>query len=294
MAIIIFGASGFLGGELMAYYAQKDIRTTGTYAHNKKEGLIKCDLGKPDLTGLSIDFGGVNCAIICSAITNMDMCRTDWAGTYEVNVSGVKRLIARLYNLKIKPVFISTDYVFDGHTGNYSEDDERNPVLAYGRQKKEVEDYLMHCGGNYIIARLARMYCLSEDRNTLLHSIARGLRMGQTLALATDQVFSPTFVGDVCRALDILIEQKFKGGIHICAGEAIARYALARLIKSKLKIKTGKLAPCCLEDLKFGDHRPLNTSMNNQKCVNLTNMRFTTLGEAIEQLRYSGNIGVRS
>ncbi len=285
LSIIIFGASGFLGGELMAYYAEKNIRTTGTYAHNKKEGLIKCDLGKPDLTGLNIDFRGVRCAIICSAITNMDLCRTDWKGTHKINVVGVKRLIDLLYNVKITPVFISTDYVFDGRRGNYCEDDERNPALAYGRQKKEVEDYLMHCGGNYIIARLARMYSLSADRKTLLNSIARDLRMGQTLALATDQVFSPTFVGDVCRAIDILMEKKFKGCIHICAGEAIARYALARLIKSELKIKTGKLIPCCLKDLKFADNRPLNTSMNNQKCVNLTNMRFTTLGETIEKLK---------
>jgi dTDP-4-dehydrorhamnose reductase len=294
MAVIIFGASGFLGGELMAYYTQKNIRTTGTYAHNKIKGLIKCDLAKPDLTGLNVDFRGVRGAIICSAITGMDMCRTDWAGTYKINVSGVKRLIALLHDMKITPVFISTDYVFDGRAGNYSEDDVRSPALAYGRQKKEVEDYLMHCGGNYIIARLARMYGLSEDRKTLLHSIAGDLRMGKTLALATDQVFSPTFVGDVCRAIDILMEKEFTGCIHICAGEAIARYALARLIKSELKIKTGKLTPCCLKDLKFGDNRPLNTSMNNQKCVNLTNMRFTTLGEAIEKLKYSGNIDVRS
>lgn len=286
MAVIIFGASGFLGRELMAYYAQRNIRAIGTYAREEKRGLVKFDLNNPDAV-LDIDFSDACYAIICSAITDMDQCLTDWEGTYRINVSGVKRLVELLYKMEIAPVFISTDYVFDGKAGNYSEDNQRNPVLAYGRQKKEVEDYLMHGGGQFIIARLARMYSLSGGHHTLLPSIAQDLRLGKTLSLATDQVFSPTFVVDVCRAIDVLMAKRFQGCVHVCANEAVSRYDLARLIKSTLKIQTGTLKPCCLTDLKFADRRPLNTSLNNRKCVAETGMRFTTLREAIKKLSQS-------
>jgi len=285
MSILIFGASGFLGRELRNYFESKQETVLGTYFANNQPGLFHFDLKQAGLGIFGTDIKKVSFAILCSATTAMDSCKTDWEKTYKVNVEGTTELISQLQDSGIVPVFISTDYVYDGTRGNYSEDDERVPVLAYGRQKKEVEDFLFSQGGQFIIVRLGKIYSLRERDKTILTTIASDLRTGRELRLATNQVFSPSCVRDICQALGFLTEKRGLGCYNVCSGEPISRFELGTLVKDRLGIKTGRLIPCSLTGFNFGDNRPLNTSMSNKRFVQATGFHFTTLEESLEKLK---------
>lgn len=287
MAILIFGASGFLGDKLMQHYARTKKKVAGTYANTKKKNLIKFDLEDPNLKSLNLNLNDFSHAIICSSITAMDRCKTEPEKTYRINVTGIKKLISQLYDVGITPIFISTDYVFDGKKGNYSEQDARAPVLEYGNHKKEVEDYLINSDPEkkYLIIRTAKLYSISEEDDTIISSIIKDLKSGKRLKMAVDQVFSPTYVEDVCKAIDILIDKKATGCYNVCSDDAISRYELAKMIRQELGIKSGSIKPCSLKDFKFEENRPLNTSMSNKKFKELTGFKFTTIKEAIDKIK---------
>ena len=290
MSVIIFGASGFLGRNLMWHLASAGHDVVGTYNSRAAPGLVKFDLANPNLSTLeqtgsaARNSQGFHFAVICSSITMMDECLEKPGPSYAVNVAGVKSLVDQLLARNIKPVFISTDYVYDGLSGSYSEDDERRPVLAYGRQKKEVEDYLMQSGREYLLVRLARLYSCNPAEGTLLTSIAGDLGQGKRLKLASDQVFNPTHVYDVCSAISLMMRNKMSGAYNVCAGEAMSRHGVGVMVKEALGIKTGKIEQCSLSEFSFPDKRPLNTSMANRKFVSETGFSFRSVSESLSYL----------
>lgn len=285
MSVVVFGASGFLGGQLRSYFERQGQTVIGTYNSNPAPGLKRFDLRHVDLATLGPDVQTARYGIVCCSTTNMDRCRLEWDATYHVNVEGNIALITQLHDAGIVPVFISTDYVYDGSRGRYSEDDPRRPVLAYGRQKKEVEDFLLGTGRPFMVIRTGRIYGLDEDDATLVTCIAASLRRGATLKMAADQVFSPSYVLDLCRGIGLLMADRSCGCYNLGPDSPISRFALAKLIKSRLDISTGDVIPCRLAEIPFGDRRPLDTSLDNRRFVQATGYRFATIPESVERLR---------
>jgi dTDP-4-dehydrorhamnose reductase len=286
MSIIIFGASGFIGGKLYNYLSENGKKVIGTYNNSPRDGLLHFNLESSDLEKLEVNLEEIQYGIICSAITNMDYCKTNETETYKNNVLGTIRLIKQLFHNNITPIFFSTDYVFDGDKGNYDETDDRSPVLKYGEQKKEVEDFLMQSNKKFIIARIAKVYGLKLNDGTLLTTLYDELINGKTLRYTTDQFISPTYVGDLVMAIELLIKKKLYGCYNVVSPESFSRFKIAQLVKSKLRISTGEVVPCLLKDLTFPDKRPKNTCLNSNKFIEATGFKFTLLESSLDALRY--------
>lgn len=283
--MLIFGASGFVGRELKTYFEGKGETVVGTYCSNPRPGLKPFDLRQPDLAALVAErLTPQPFAIICSAATDMDRCNREWDRTYAVNVEGTIELASQLQNAGVVPVFLSTDYVYDGSQGDYDEDAPTKPVLAYGRQKKEVEDFLLGTGRPYIVVRAARIYSLQDADRTLLTSIIGSLRRSERIRMATDQIFNPSYVQDVCRAIDLLMTSHSFGCHNLGPEPSLSRFQLATLLKEQLEIKTGQIVPCLLADIPFGDRRPRDTSLSSKRFVQATGLEFTTIDESVARL----------
>lgn len=286
MSVLICGASGFLGRELRSYFESRNETVLATYFTNKQPGLTHFDLKNPDLAVFGRDIERVRFAICC-AMSPMDRCKTEWEQTYKVHVEGTIALLRQLQAAGILPVFVSTDYVYDGTRGNYCEDDERSPVLAYGRQKKEVEDFLLGSGRRFIVVRIGRLYSLRQRDKTILTAIAQDLQLGRDVRLAADQVFNPSYVHDICRAIDLAMRQQLLGCYNVCADAAVSRFEVGRLVQSILGIETGRVVPCALADFAFEDNRPVNTSLSNKRFVDAIGFEFTTLEESLQKIKHA-------
>ena len=83
------------------------------------------------------------CAIVCSAVANMSSCTSEEGLSHSTNVTHTNRLIDELHTLGIKCLFLSTGAVYDGIKGDYKELDQSSPINEYGRQKVEVENYIL-------------------------------------------------------------------------------------------------------------------------------------------------------
>ena len=54
----------------------------------------------------------------------------------------MKKLIRKLISLKIYFIIFSSEYVFDGCKGNYTEKSKTKSNMIYGKHKIEIENYI--------------------------------------------------------------------------------------------------------------------------------------------------------
>jgi dTDP-4-dehydrorhamnose reductase len=118
--ILLTGGSGALGTELRKLY-DFESPTHKEFDITSKESIDKwiIENGTPEMI--------VHCAAytdVANAEKNKDLC-------YNINVRGT----ANLADLGIPMVYISTEYVFDGDRGNYTEEDTPNPRNFYALTK---------------------------------------------------------------------------------------------------------------------------------------------------------------
>ncbi|MFH1409716.1 MAG: sugar nucleotide-binding protein [Nanoarchaeota archaeon] len=136
----------------------------------------------------------------------------------------------------------------------------------------------------YLIVRPAKLYDVSGD-DKVLSGLINDLNSGRQLTMAIDQIFSPTYVREACKAIELLIDKKITGCYNVCSSEAISRYEFAKMVKEELGIKKGNIAPCSIKELEFGDNRPLNISMSNKKFTELTDFKFMTFREMLGKIK---------
>ena len=118
---LILGASGFIGAHL--YAALGPARAVATYHKTPVPGALHFDATRMRLRD-SILGGTHNFthAFLLHGVTNIDQCARDPDLAYAVNVTGHKRVIDDLLAAHIVPVFASSDAVFDGTHGLWTED----------------------------------------------------------------------------------------------------------------------------------------------------------------------------
>lgn len=211
---------------------------------------------------------GIDAAFLLFGVTTLDDCARDPIGTSRINVDSLKRAIDDLYEAGVKPIFASSDAVFDGRLGMRTEQDPPNPVLTYGKQKLQVERYLQSTGRLSAIARLSKLVStISEPRN-LFNEWAEQIEKDEIIRCANDLVFSPADVTDAAHALIRMAEDSLSGVFHVCGPQAISRLKLLNLLIEKIGERMDihpRVSVCTMRDLDFYEPRPLDVSMRPDK-----------------------------
>jgi len=139
----------------------------------------------------------------------------------------------------ITPVFASSDAVFDGTRGLWTEEDRVNRSSRM-RQKAAVENYLMERGAPYVCARLAKVVTSAPDEPGVLSEWIDSLEAGAVIRCARDQRFSPVDVEDVAQALTGLVRRDCAGVFHIGGPDAMTRLELLERSWRSVAISAGR------------------------------------------------------
>lgn len=260
---LVLGASGFVGRHLLGELGSG--KALGTFHNAPLAGAIRFDALNDDIRPLLDEYGPFRRAYILLAESRIDRCAAAPAATYSLNVECVKRAINALHGRNILPVFASTDCVFDGLRGAYAETDAANPILTYGRQKREVERYLESSGAPFIIARLSKVVDSDPAGSGMLGEWVRAIRDGKESVCAVDQQFSPIDAPDVCRALIALGGGAPSGVYHVGGPRPWSRARLFEALVEAIRrhaTVTPVMRRCGINDLPgFLERRPLDISM---------------------------------
>ena len=289
MKILIIGCSGILGSKLFFLFQKTYDDLFGTYNKSyvdnpqnfslditKKQNVEKIFLKiKPDIV------------IQTAAFTDVDGCENDKQRAFGVNVNGTKNIVESCQHHQAKMIYISTDYIFSGMQGCYSEDDDVNPVNYYGESKLLGEQEVSEKLTEYIIARTAVLY--GANQKDFVNWVIYNLSNNQSIKIVTDQIISPTLNNDIAEQLLALISANVTGIFHTAGGECISRYDFALKIADFFQYDKKLIHPIQMSDLEWIAPRPKNSSLNITKISQYkkpysVNQALTTLKKEMEDI----------
>ena len=230
MKNLIVGGSSKIGKGLS--FTNSDC--VNTYFTNKIEGGIYLDLTK-EITS-QIDLDKFDNIIILSSVTDPKKCEEDRDYSNLLNVISTKNLINICEKKKKKVIFFSSDYVFDGKKGKYTEKDIPNPINLYGEQKYEIEKYIQKNLEDFSILRIAKTYFEDLETPCFLKNIIEQVKNNQNEIYCIErQLFSPICLTDISDILNKVIKLKIPilnvGGPKIFDRKEIIKLVMKKLNK---------------------------------------------------------------
>ena len=272
---LIIGASGFIGARLLSLLGPDN--AVATYRNRPVAGGVVFDAVKMRLADTVLKrHKGLTHAFVLHGITNIDACARDPQGTARVNVVSVCAVIDDLIDHGIMPVFASSDAVFDGSRGMWTEEDPVNPILTYGRHKAQVERYLQEKSSPWLVMRLAKVAGAEPGQADILSDWMDKLESGAEIHCARDQVFSPLGVDDAVAAMLGLAEGGHSGIFHVCGPRPVTRLQLLQMLieeAGKYRELRARITLCSIRDFEFAEPRPFDLSMSPLKL-------YATLGRS--------------
>ena len=275
--ILVVGAGGFLGQRVV-----KALDDAGVHHVDASHGAgadLHIDLSQP-FKPLAIP-SGVTHGVVMSSITSVDECFLDPHHTTQFNVTHTIELMKAMLAQHIIPVFVSSDLVFGGVSGNYTPMDEAVPTTTYGKQKRAVEVFLEQNAEHYIIVRLGKLYTLANDDHSPVSGLVQALQNGDTVHAATDQYLTPTLAEDVAQGLVTLILKNGQGIFHLTPTEngSLTRYEMAISVADAIGADRSLVRKCSIDDFTFAEPRPKNSTLNGEKFLFFSGVRLTPFGE---------------
>ena len=259
MKTLVLGGSGFVG-----YYLAKHFNATSASAH-QKEGYVKLDITDKEEVSEVLNKIKPELIINSAAIADVDLCEKEKETAMLVNGYAVEWLSSLSKEIGAKFVQISTDYVFDGLTGNYTEEDNPNPINEYGKSKLIGEENALK--NDAIVLRIEMPYGINvaKNKNVFFESVINNLKDGKTVNAALDQIISPTFVEDIPKAVEVLVEKGANGIFHLASKEHFSRFEFVNVIADVFNFDKTIIKPVKLADFKMLAKRPKNTFLNIDK-----------------------------
>lgn len=266
--LLITGASGFLGGSLLRRAVAEGWQTAGTcFSHMVDESapapIHSLDLR--DTAALAALVGSFQPEVVIHTAYSQN----DRAVTF----GGTLALAEICRGLTDPPHFIqvSTDLVFDGQKGNYCEQDEPRPLMAYGRDKLDAELAVRRTLPKALIVRSALLYDLERVPVHLKFALG-AIARGETFTFFEDEYRSPVLVGELTAALLDLAGRGATGLLHVGGADRVDRWWFGLRLLHALGLPTALARPGSSRNL--GQPRPADCSLDSSRAEALLGLRF--------------------
>jgi dTDP-4-dehydrorhamnose reductase len=279
MTTLVTGANGLVGSRLVARLAAAGERVVavgrGPRRFDDPAEYLELDLLAPEKLAESIASLRPAAVIHAAAMTDVDACEADPVGAWLLNARLVETVALACREIGARLVALSTDYVFDGERGPYSEDDPPNPRGVYARTKRAGEEAALLLARDRALCRVAVIYSGRKgSKRTFALGAAENLAAGKPVKAFEDQIVSPT-LADNAAEMVLGVHRSGEQGIFHCAGGSIvSRVEFCRALARKLGADEKLVVPVRTSDVKLPAPRPLRCGLRTEKVKRL-------LGESV-------------
>ena len=262
--ILVTGSNGLLGQkivEILSGLESVDIIATSRNADNivdvKGYDFELLDLTNHAETAYIIRTYNPDTIFNTAAMTQVDKCEEQKAECWKINVEALKNLVKCSNDVKAHLIHLSSDFVFDGTDGPYSENDIPNPLSYYGLSKLEGERIIEDYSDKWAIVRTILVYGVNRTtRSNIVLWVKNSLEAGKPIRVVNDQFRAPTLVDDLANAcIEIGIEEK-KGIFHISGPEMMSIVDIAYKVADYYKLDTSLITAISSAELNEIARRP--------------------------------------
>ena len=227
MRVVVFGAAGQLGADLMRAL---DGLTAIAVGHDR------ADIADADAVDDVLRAEKPDWVVNAASMTHVDRCETDVTEAFVANAVGARTVAVAAAAQKARLVHISTDYVFDGRrSAPYIESDPVRPISVYGASKAAGEFLVETCHAQAVIARTSGLYgtspCRGKGGANFVDTMLRLAGERDTLRVVSDEVLTPTFTEDLAAQLRAMIDADVPAGTyHVTQSGECSWYDFAKEI----------------------------------------------------------------
>ena len=182
----------------------------------------------------------------CAAYTNVDGAENDFKKANDVNSDAIKNILSKFDGLFVQ---ISTDYIFDGKNGPYSEFSDSNPINKYGLSKLNGEQISLKMSNKLILIRANVIFDLNS-KSSFLDWVIKSLKDRKEISVVDDQFGNPIWSVDLAKIVFQLIKNEEKGIFNVGTDKIISRYEFAKLIADEWNLDVNLIKPISTKSLK--------------------------------------------
>ncbi|HWE22939.1 MAG TPA: SDR family oxidoreductase, partial [Myxococcales bacterium] len=271
MTVLVTGANGLIGSCVVARLDAAGEKVIAVGRGPRREVPPRAEYVELDLTGANalrelISASAPRGVIHCAAMTDVDACERDPLQAWAMNAGATQAAALGCREAGARLVALSTDYVFDGERGPYSEDDAPNPRSVYARTKRVGEEAALLLAPDGAIARVALVYSGRRGaRRTFATAATEQLLAGQQVRAFQDQVASPTLADNAAEMVIGLFRSGERGICHCAGATAVSRVDFCRALARKLRADERLVVPVALSAVKLLAPRPARCALRVDK-----------------------------
>ena len=256
--ILVTGSTGQLGSDVVKELLK---RGYSTLSPNRSE----FNLCSEDSIRNYILNSNCEAIVHCAAYTQVDKAEDEKDLCIKINTTATKHIVKCAKILDIPMIYISTDYVFDGtKDGEYTENDETNPINIYGESKLAGEKYVQEILDKYYIVRTSWVFNINGKN--FIETMLRLSKANNQLSIVNDQIGSPTYTKDLSRLLVDMLETSKYGLYHATNEGYCSWYEFANTI---FKLANINIDIKAINSNEYASRakRPMNIKLSKDKFI---------------------------
>ncbi|MCW8848584.1 MAG: dTDP-4-dehydrorhamnose reductase [Melioribacteraceae bacterium] len=283
--ILVIGSNGMLGQSVVSLLknsSKYELLLASLEDSSVEENIAytKVDIGnKKDVKKMLLGFYP-DYVLNFAAFTNVDKCESEKELCWNANVNALEYLAKYCVPTNSQLIHISSDYVFDGQNGPYSENDLPNPISYYGRSKLAGENIIKRFNIPSTIIRTNVLFGATKyGRPDFVKWVVDSLSGNKKINIVTDQYNNPTFLDDLALMIKTIIDKSKIGLYHIGGSEQLNRFEFTKKITDYFSLDFNLVTPILTKALNQPAPRPLNSGLINLKAETELNYKPKPLNE---------------
>jgi len=263
--IMVIGGTGLVGNALLRAWTELGATVTAaTYHCHASGGFLQLDMQEPAQVRAVLTAHLPTVVAVPAANPFVDYCELHPEETRRVNVAGTLNVAAACREIGARMIFYSSDYVFDGVKGSYTEEDAPCPINEYGRQKAEAERGVLAADPRNLVLRTSGAYGWQWEPKNFVLQVRANLSAGKEMRVA-ELRYNPTYVENLAAITAALVAAGAGGIFHTVGADEIARDEFARRVARAFGLDESLIRTVPASEFKSPTPRPKQSSLLTDK-----------------------------